>query len=207
MDSQHKMDSPRDMMERAALNALEKTSPVKKRSSVCLTPEKRAPRSPRNGMRHSQSMVVPRHADQNGHGMDENDNANQSDGNRPTVMTSVKQKISNISHYTNMLGFGAFFGRSGSRSRSRSNSRTRRCGRRSSDNENFLNDRHSDDEDYVFVENIELYQFDGFYMGQKEVGRGHCFRLTQLTSSTWCDKCGDFIWGAYKQCLRCKCEY
>lgn len=38
-------------------------------------------------------------------------------------------------------------------------------------------------------------------------GRGHEFAPCQLTNPTWCDKCGDFIWGLYKQCQRCNSEY
>ncbi|XP_061178903.1 ras association domain-containing protein 1-like isoform X2 [Saccostrea echinata] len=34
--------------------------------------------------------------------------------------------------------------------------------------------------------------------------KGHDFVLQQLSNPTWCDECGDFIWGLYKHCLRCK---
>ena len=61
---------------------------------------------------------------------------------------------------------------------------------------------------FEFVENIELHHLDGFvFSSQKERGRGHQFEGLKLTTPTWCDKCGDFIWGVYKQCLRCKSEY
>jgi len=33
--------------------------------------------------------------------------------------------------------------------------------------------------------------------------RGHRFISANLSQPTWCDKCGDFIWGVYKQCLIC----
>ena len=34
--------------------------------------------------------------------------------------------------------------------------------------------------------------------------KGHDFRAQQLTNPTWCDECGNFIWGVYKQCLKCE---
>ncbi|XP_003726965.1 ras association domain-containing protein 1 isoform X1 [Strongylocentrotus purpuratus] len=42
-----------------------------------------------------------------------------------------------------------------------------------------------------------------------EGGEGHKFVPTQLLNIiTWCDKCGELIWGFYKQCLRCTyCKY
>jgi hypothetical protein len=40
-----------------------------------------------------------------------------------------------------------------------------------------------------------------------KVGRGHGFISFQLRNPTWCDLCGEFIWGLYKQCLQCKSEY
>lgn len=157
-------------------------------------------------LKHSQSMFMQRQQ------IDENDNQRGAD--RQTVMHSVKQKLSsNLEHYSNVLhglALPLLFGKTSQRSRS--NSRTRRRSRTpNKDNENgFLNDRCSDDEEYVFVENIELYQLDGLLLGsQKEVGRGHCFQMMQLKAPSWCDKCGDFIWGAYKQCLHCKrkCQF
>ncbi|EDO41731.1 predicted protein, partial [Nematostella vectensis] len=39
-------------------------------------------------------------------------------------------------------------------------------------------------------------------------GRGHSFLPFSLRNPTWCDLCGEFIWGLYKQAIRCKhCKY
>ena len=40
----------------------------------------------------------------------------------------------------------------------------------------------------------------------RHVGRGHAFLPCHLRNPTWCDCCGDFIWGLFKQCVRCKSE-
>ncbi|KAG7244609.1 hypothetical protein INR49_029628 [Caranx melampygus] len=41
-----------------------------------------------------------------------------------------------------------------------------------------------------------------------EAGVGHDFRPYGYTHLTWCDLCGEFIWGLYKQSLRCSnCSY
>ncbi len=42
---------------------------------------------------------------------------------------------------------------------------------------------------------------------QTGLGLGHKFAPCELSNPTWCDYCGDFIWGVYKQCLRCQSEY
>ncbi|KAI1892907.1 hypothetical protein AGOR_G00138350 [Albula goreensis] len=36
-----------------------------------------------------------------------------------------------------------------------------------------------------------------------ETGEGHDFQPCTHAQPTWCDLCGDFIWGLYKQSLRC----
>ncbi|GAA6078292.1 ras association domain-containing protein 1-like isoform X1 [Tachysurus ichikawai] len=36
-----------------------------------------------------------------------------------------------------------------------------------------------------------------------ETGEGHDFLPCSHAQPTWCDLCGDFIWGVYKQSLRC----
>lgn len=42
----------------------------------------------------------------------------------------------------------------------------------------------------------------------RHVGSGHSFIQHQLRNPTWCDCCGEFIWGIFKQCVRCKnCKY
>ncbi|XP_063797465.1 ras association domain-containing protein 1 isoform X1 [Pseudophryne corroboree] len=38
---------------------------------------------------------------------------------------------------------------------------------------------------------------------QGKVGEGHYFQPTSHTQYTWCDLCGDFIWGIYRKSLRC----
>ncbi|XP_068171665.1 ras association domain-containing protein 1 [Antennarius striatus] len=41
-----------------------------------------------------------------------------------------------------------------------------------------------------------------------EAGTGHDLRPLSHTHLTWCDLCGEFIWGLYKQSLRCaNCSY
>ncbi|XP_060925966.1 ras association domain-containing protein 1 [Limanda limanda] len=41
-----------------------------------------------------------------------------------------------------------------------------------------------------------------------EIGQGHDFQIDSHAHLTWCDLCGEFIWGLYKQGLRCtKCSY
>ncbi|KAI9515051.1 hypothetical protein NQZ68_027915 [Dissostichus eleginoides] len=37
----------------------------------------------------------------------------------------------------------------------------------------------------------------------EENGEGHNFQPCSHAQPTWCDLCGDFIWGLYKQSLRC----
>ncbi|XP_032369618.1 ras association domain-containing protein 1 [Etheostoma spectabile] len=42
----------------------------------------------------------------------------------------------------------------------------------------------------------------------EEAGVGHDFQPYSHTHLTWCDLCGEFIWGLYKQSLRCaNCSY
>lgn len=52
-------------------------------------------------------------------------------------------------------------------------------------------------------EHIELADLPNFGRG-----RGHNFLPCELPSSTWCDFCGQFIWGVSKRCMRCQhCQY
>ena len=48
-------------------------------------------------------------------------------------------------------------------------------------------------------EQLELIDLDC----SPRVSHGHRFISASLSQPTWCDKCGDFIWGVYKQCLIC----
>lgn len=42
----------------------------------------------------------------------------------------------------------------------------------------------------------------------EEKGEGHNFQPCSHSQPTWCDLCGDFIWGLYKQSLRCvNCKF
>ena len=41
----------------------------------------------------------------------------------------------------------------------------------------------------------------------EERGEGHDFQPCSHAQPTWCDLCGDFIWGLYKQSLRCASEF
>ena len=48
-------------------------------------------------------------------------------------------------------------------------------------------------------EQLELLNLDTSLI----TDRGHRFISANLSQPTWCDKCGDFIWGVYKRCLIC----
>ena len=39
-----------------------------------------------------------------------------------------------------------------------------------------------------------------------KLGLGYNFQLISLTNPSWCDHCGDFIWGLNKQCIKCSSE-
>lgn len=41
----------------------------------------------------------------------------------------------------------------------------------------------------------------------QDVVTGHDFQPYSNTQLTWCDLCGEFIWGLYKQSLRCHSRY
>lgn len=63
-----------------------------------------------------------------------------------------------------------------------------------------------------YMDTLELQHFgpleDLLPIGKKKLGSGHEFHVVQLNNPTWCDKCGDFIWGSYKQAVKCKfCNY
>lgn len=137
----------------------------------------------------------------------------------PGVMNHMKKKLSNnFEHYSNIfqgIALPVLFrkNRKSSRSRSRSRSKSRDKSRKDKNhNRDHINtpsdDRLSDEDDFVFVENIELRDMDALISGgSREVGRGHSFIALQLRAPTWCDKCGDFIWGVLKQCLKCRSKF
>lgn len=41
----------------------------------------------------------------------------------------------------------------------------------------------------------------------EELGEGHIFKPCPQNQPTWCDLCGEFIWGTYKKRLQCVREY
>lgn len=68
------------------------------------------------------------------------------------------------------------------------------------------------EEDYDFVDTMTFQEFDEEYGEQQykemELGEGHSFEPTRLFHVvTWCDKCGEIIWGFHKLCLRCSSKY
>jgi hypothetical protein len=71
--------------------------------------------------------------------------------------------------------------------------------------------RRSTEEEIPSDEHIEMAHFEngigdyGEYAGTllRAPAKGHDFQAQQLSHPTWCDECGDFIWGVYKQCLKC----
>jgi len=50
-------------------------------------------------------------------------------------------------------------------------------------------------EHYDYVLSKDIPRSDTLY--------GHAFVSVNLHAPTWCDNCGDFIWGVYKKCLIC----
>ena len=120
------------------------------------------------------------------------------------LLDHFKQRLSSMSTYSNVFSLLPQLSTRRERSRSRSAGRrhsSRSRGRSDSSNASL-------DDEFVFVENIELHHFDGFVFGsRREAAKGHRFEVLHLESPTWCDFCGDFVWGVYKQCLRCKSEY
>ena len=61
--------------------------------------------------------------------------------------------------------------------------------------------------DAVVVVHQEHIEMALLSQGELRLGIGHDFILKQLSNPTWCDKCGDFIWGVYKQCLKCRRKF
>lgn len=63
-------------------------------------------------------------------------------------------------------------------------------------------DHALDEDDENSGNNIEMAHFH--HQQSQLKTKGHDFVLQHLSNPTWCDECGDFIWGLYKQCLRCR---
>lgn len=64
---------------------------------------------------------------------------------------------------------------------------------------------HALEDDGQMGEGFEMAHFHRQHSELKT--KGHDFVLQHLSNPTWCDECGDFIWGLYKQCLRCRSKY
>jgi hypothetical protein len=67
---------------------------------------------------------------------------------------------------------------------------------------------------YEVHEKIELAHFDYMFATgtlrdrpQLKLGEGHEFTMTPITNPTFCDYCGDLIWGMTKKCLKCSRKY
>ena len=60
-----------------------------------------------------------------------------------------------------------------------------------------------DNDTFDSVEKLELCDFD-VLMNQPS---RHSFIPINLKAPTWCDKCGDFIWGIYKHCVVCESKH
>ncbi|KAM6980762.1 signal transducer and activator of transcription 3-like [Aplochiton taeniatus] len=69
-------------------------------------------------------------------------------------------------------------------------------------------ERPSQSQGVLLVGNIVGVEGPSWYRPTGEAGEGHDFQPCSHTQLTWCDLCGDFIWGLYKQSLRCaNCGY
>ena len=68
------------------------------------------------------------------------------------------------------------------------------------DFDNALGNSESRSKSSKFHQSRSLKPFGG------KLGLGHNFQLISLTNPSWCDHCGDFIWGLNKQCIKCSSE-
>lgn len=68
------------------------------------------------------------------------------------------------------------------------------------DFDSALNNSDSRSNSKQFHQSRSLKPFGG------KLGLGHNFQLISLTNPSWCDHCGDFIWGLNKQCIKCSSE-
>ena len=69
------------------------------------------------------------------------------------------------------------------------------------DFDSALNNTESRGNSKQFHQSRSLKPFGG------KLGLEHNFQLISLTNPSWCDHCGDFIWGLNKQCIKCSSEY
>ena len=109
------------------------------------------------------------------------------------VLSVLKRKFFSISEgfeFGNLMQGLNPFGAKNTSPSSKSQERGRKSRSASADHEELIE--------------LNSYAHDGeFELSLK----GHEFCSQQLTHPTWCDECGDFIYGVYKQCLRCRCKY
>lgn len=113
-------------------------------------------------------------------------NGQYQDENSSDVFDAIKRKVVSFSENFLMQGFLPFR-------------------RKASSNESTPEDVNCSRPGSLGGETIEMSRFGQ----QRELTmKGHEFYLQQLSNPTWCDECGDFIWGLYKQCLRCHhCQF
>ena len=124
------------------------------------------------------------------------------------IINNMKRKFSvNLEHYSNVLS-------------GMMTPQVRRRNRRTSSNSSTdgnnveisgcgLNYMEPHSPAMEVTEEFELLELDGSVFdfpanGRVKLGVGHNFISNQLRNPTWCDSCGEFIWGVYKQCLKCK---
>ncbi|TRY73746.1 hypothetical protein TCAL_00976 [Tigriopus californicus] len=60
---------------------------------------------------------------------------------------------------------------------------------------------------YEAYEHFEMSSFPSIPEAEGQTGEGHCFQVLGTFNPTWCDLCGDLIWGLYdtgaSKCIHC----